>query len=252
MKLQIKLGILFCVLFALLNRANASDLPAGFVYLQEVDPSIVQELRYPGYHNFIGRPVQGYEKAKACILTQEAAQALKQVQAELKKKSLSLKVYDCYRPQRAVNDFIHWSKQPQEQQMKGEFYPRVNKAEVFQLGYVAAKSGHSRGSTMDLTIVPLPLPEQEIYHPGQKLVPCYAPSYLRFHDNSIDMGSGYDCMDEVAHVDYQALGPVAHYNRLLLNDVMVKHGFQPYAKEWWHFTLKNEPYPQTYFDFPMA
>lgn len=250
MKLKATIGILLSALSALAAQARAESLPQGFVYLGKVDPSIVQELRYAGYHNFIGRPVKGYEAASGCILTREAAQALKEVQTELRKSSLSLKVYDCYRPQRAVNDFIAWSTQAQDQRMKAEFYPRVNKADVFKLGYVAEKSGHSRGSTMDLTIVPLPVPSQERYHRGQKLVACYWPYHLRFRDNSLNMGSGYDCLDEAAHVDYQDLKPLERNNRTLLSQVMIRHGFTPYAKEWWHFTLAKEPYPQTYFDFP--
>jgi len=250
--MKLKIAMLLFSLVLGLPMAMASPLPADFVYLHDIDPSIIQELRYAGYHNFLGRPVKGYEHhAMGCILTKQAAQALKQVQAELKQHSLSLKVYDCYRPQMAVDDFISWSKQVKEQQMKTEFYPRVNKADVFKLGYVAEKSGHSRGSTMDLTIVALPVPVQESYHPGQKLYPCYAPYYRRFRDNSVNMGSGYDCLDEVAHVDYQAISAQAHINRELLNHVMVGQGFVPVPEEWWHFTLKDEPYPQTYFNFPL-
>jgi len=230
----------------------AAFLPQGFVYLKSVDPTIIQELRYAGYHNFVGRPVKGYEQASSCILTQEAAEALKRVQADLRRSSLSLKVYDCYRPQMAVDDFMAWRKDLQHQETKQEFYPKVNKTDVFKLGYVAEKSGHSRGSTMDLTIVPLPVPQQTSYYRGQKLVACFAPYRQRFRDNSIDMGSGYDCFDEVAHVDYEAISRLAHYNREILNKAMVKQGFVPYAKEWWHFTLKNEPYPKTYFNFPLS
>lgn len=252
MKLKFILAFFLSLFVSSLATAVTTHLPQGFVYLHAVDSTIVEELRYAGYHNFLGRPVKGYENATGCILTKEAALALRQVQTDLRKSSLSLKVYDCYRPQRAVNDFMAWSKRPQEQQMKEEFYPRVNKADVFKLGYVAEKSGHSRGSTMDLTVVPLPLPQQEVYKKGQKLVACYFPYHQRFRDNSLNMGSGYDCLDEAAHVDYQAISSTARYNRLVLNDLMVKHGFKPYAKEWWHFTLENEPYPQTYFDFVVA
>jgi len=244
--------VLFSILSLLATAARAAPLPTGFVYLSQVDPSIVQELRYTGFHNFIGRPIKGYAAGAGCIVTRAAAQALKAVQDELRPLALSLKVYDCYRPQQAVNDFVAWSKQPDDQKMKTEFYPRVNKAEVFQRGYIAEKSGHSRGSTLDLTLVPLPVPPQELYHPGQKLVACYKPYYLRFPDNSINMGSGYDCLDEVAHVDYQGLTPQARNNRALLSQHMMKHGFKSYSKEWWHFTLAKEPYPQTYFNFPVT
>lgn len=228
----------------------AAQLPKGFVYLKDVDPSILQDIRYAGYHNFVGRPIKGYHAAE-CILTKQAADALQKVQAALLKSNLSLKVYDCYRPQRAVNDFLAWSKQPNNTKMKDEFYPRVAKNHLFSYGYIAAKSGHSRGSTMDLTIVPLPTPQQADYHRGQKLVECYAPYHDRYRDNSIDMGTGFDCLDAKAHGLSPRVPLIAYQNRKLLRHIMQKYGFQPYEKEWWHFTLKNEPYPKTYFNFPI-
>lgn len=242
--------LVFCLGLSILPLFAQNNLPSGFVYLADVAPSILQDIRYAGDHNFIGHPITGYEKPN-CILTKQAAEALAQVQNELLKSNLSLKVYDCYRPQRAVNEFIAWSKQLDQQQMKGEFYPRVNKADFFQLGYVAAKSGHSRGSTMDLTFVALPVKPEAIYQPGQKLVACYAPYQERYQDNSIDMGTGFDCMDETAHPDNTPVGLAPYHNRMLLRAIMEKYGFKPIATEWWHFTLKNEPYPDTYFDFPV-
>jgi len=218
----------------------------GFVYLQDVDPSILQDMRYAGYHNFVGRPITGYQKAQ-CVLTEQAAQALRAVQTDLKKQGLTLKVYDCYRPQQAVNDFITWSQQANQQQMKAEFYPRVNKADFFDLGYVAKKSGHTRGSTVDLTIVAIPVKKEPKYHVGQPLVSCFAEK--RFADNSIEMGTGYDCMDELAHGNNLSVSKTAYQNRQFLRLEMEKYGFIPYENEWWHFTLKNEPYPDTYFDF---
>ena len=203
-------------------------------------------MRYAGDHNFIGRPIHGYEAAQ-CILTSEAAQALSKVEAELLKSHLTLKVYDCYRPQRAVDDFIRWSQDPRDQLMKNEFYPRVNKKDFFTLGYVAAKSGHTRGSTVDLTIVPLPAKTEPAYHSGEALTACFASK--RFHDNSLNMGTGFDCLDETANTFNLAIKGKAKKNRLLLRSLMVKDGFEPYNKEWWHFTLKDEPYPATYFDF---
>lgn len=226
----------------------ADHLPENFVYLKDIDPTIVQDMRYPTSHNFIGHPIAGYNAAE-CLLTKPAATALKQVQKELKKSALSLKVYDCYRPQKAVDEFISWSKQPTQQQMKAEFYPEVNKADVFKLGYVAEKSGHTRGSTMDLTIVPIPTPPQQTYSPKQKLVACTAPYSKRFADNSIDMGTGFDCMDALSHHDNTTINPTALHNRQLLKTLMEKYGFNAYQPEWWHFTLKNEPYPTTYFNF---
>jgi D-alanyl-D-alanine dipeptidase len=234
--------------FSLLVCSAAYSLPENFVYLNKIDPSIQQEMRYAGYHNFMGRPVAGYE-TPSCILTKQAAKALVAVQRELLKKSLSLKVYDCYRPARAVADFVAWSEDPGQQEMKQEFYPDINKADVFQLGYVAKKSGHSRGSTVDLTIVPVPIPKEADYQRGQKLVACTAAHSLRFHDNSIDMGTGYDCMDELSYPDNVNVNSRVWQHRMFLRQVMMKHGFEPYSKEWWHFTLEKEPYPETYFDF---
>ncbi len=231
-----------------LSRAN--NLPNGFVYLQDIDPTIQQEMRYFGNHNFLGRPVKGYNAAQ-CILTVQAANALSQVQKELSKQSLGLKVYDCYRPQMAVDDFIIWSQQIDQQQMKNEFYPRVDKADFFKLGYVAAKSGHTRGSTMDLTVVPIPTPVEPNYQPGEKLVACFAPYGERFEDNSIDMGTGFDCMDELAHPLNESVDKEVYKNRMLLREFMVAYGFVPYEEEWWHFTLKDEPFKDTYFNFPI-
>lgn len=234
--------------FGILTQAFA--LPNGFVYLKNIDPSILQDMRYAGYHNFIGRPVKGYE-AHECILTTKAALALRNVQTKLKKSNLSLKVYDCYRPQMAVNDFVVWSKIPSQQSMKTEFYPRIDKSNSFKLGYIIEKSGHTRGSTVDLTIVSLPAKKEPEYHRGQLLKACFSPSNIRYQDNSIDMGTGYDCLDPSAHVNYRHISQAAFQNRMRLQSIMKKNHFTPYAAEWWHFTLKNEPYPHTYFNFPI-
>lgn len=226
-------------------------LPNNFVYLKDIDPSILQDIRYAGYHNFVGRPMKGY-KVKECILTKQAALALHDVQTELKKSNLSLKVYDCYRPQMAVDDFIAWSKNPSQHSMKAEFYPNVDKADVFDLGYVSKKSGHTRGSTVDLTIVSLLAKHQARYHKGQKLVACISPYKVRYQDNSIDMGTGYDCFSPLAYGDNREVNLVGFYHRMLLRAIMEKYNFVPYEKEWWHFTLKGEPYPDTYFNFPIV
>ncbi len=203
------------------------SLPNQFVYLKDIDPSIIQDMKYFTHDNFIGRPIAGYEAAQ-CILTKSAALALAQVQQKLKQQSLSLKVFDCYRPQIAVNDFIQWSQDPTDQKMKEQYYPRVNKADLFTLGYIAAKSGHTRGSTVDLTIV-------HIKHPSQQL----------------DMGTHFDFMDEFSHTFSEHIQGEKRENRLLLRNLMQEANFNPYDKEWWHFTLKNELFPDTYFDFPV-
>lgn len=226
-----------------------SNLPEGFVYLHEIDPSIIEEMRYAGDHNFVGRPIEGYLSGK-CILTREAAQSLSQAQAEVRNFSMTFKVYDCYRPQRAVNDFVSWAANPHDTQMKGEFYPKLDKSTLFS-GYIAKRSGHSRGSTIDLTLVPLPLPTQAQYQKEEKLISCFAPASERFQDNSLDFGTGYDCFDPLAHTANPALGPSQKRNRLMLKSVLEKFGFKNYENEWWHFTLKNEPFPDQYFDFPV-
>lgn len=237
---------LFVVLVHVGGFSQGSTVP-DFVSLKDIDPSIVQEMRYFTNHNFIGRPITGYV-APNCLLTKPAAQALAQVQAELKTFSLSLKVYDCYRPQRAVNDFVAWAKDLNDKKMKKEFYPKVEKDTLFRDGYIAEKSGHSRGSTVDLTITPLPVPSEGTYKEGQKLKECFLPAKKRFKDNSLDMGTGYDCFDPLAHPENPEVGAIQKQNRLLLKSMMEKFGFKYLTTEWWHFTLKNEPYPDQYFD----
>ncbi|MCH9755745.1 MAG: M15 family metallopeptidase [Gammaproteobacteria bacterium] len=225
-------------------------LPKGFVYLQDVAPDIVQEMRYATYHNFVGRPIKGYEQGQ-CILTKAAARQLARVQQVLEQAGYGLKVYDCYRPQMAVEDFIAWSQKPNQKAMKAEFYPKIDKKDFFKRGYVAEYSGHSRGSTVDLTVIQLPPKKQDSYHEGQVLSACYAPFGVRFRDNSIDMGTGFDCIDTRSHVMSPHISKTAHQNRMMLKAVMKKHGFRSYWKEWWHFTLRNEPYPAQYFNFPV-
>ena len=228
--------------------AATSPVPAAFVDIVEVVPSVSLDIRYFTPHNFIGDKIDGYQAPK-CIITRKAAEALARVQEDLREFSLSLKIYDCYRPQRAVDHFVRWAKDVGDTRMKKEFYPDVDKRNLFKDGYIASKSGHSRGSTIDLTVVPIPVPEQEKYVPGQKLKECYLPATDRFGDNSVDMGTGFDCFDERAHPANHRIGLSQRINRLLLKSLMEKYGFRNYDKEWWHFTLKNEPYPDTYFDF---
>lgn len=227
----------------------ASDLPPFFTYLRDVDASILQEMRYYGRHNFLGRRVKGYE-AGECILTKRAAMALSAVQKRLKSKGLSLKVYDCYRPQRAVDDFLAWSRSPKDQKTKPEFYPTLDKKNLFSLGYIARRSAHSRGSTVDLAIVPLPAERQPAYSPD-KQVACFEEAEKRYQDNSLDFGTGYDCFHELSHTRNPGVGEIAKRNRQLLVSEMAKAGFNNYSKEWWHFTLANEPYARQAFNFPI-
>lgn len=249
-----RLKILVALVVLLLLPAFAAqdrNLPEGFVYLKDVAPEIVQDIRYHGSHNFLGRPVAGYD-APECILTLKAASAVKAVNEELKPLGLKLMVFDGYRPARAVADFVAWSKLASDQKTKAEFYPNVDKKDFFKLGYVAEKSGHSRGSTVDVTIVPLALEKPAPLAPGEPLKPCTAPIGKRFQDGSLDMGTGFDCMDELSHPMTGQVAPEAKKNRMLLRELMLKHGFKPLEEEWWHFTLKDEPFPDTYFDFPVT
>jgi len=229
-------------------RSLNPNLPDGFLYLDEVDVSIIQEMRYVGNHNFIGKPIPGYHVPR-CILTIESAEGLAKVQAELKQYSMSLKVYDCYRPQRAVDSFVIWAKDIRDTKMKKEFYPRVDKTNLFKDGYIAEKSGHSRGSTMDLTIVPLPVPRQAKYNDGEHLMECFLPVDRRFEDNGIDFGTGFDCFDPLAHTANPEVGAVQKRNRLMLKSIMEKNGFKNLEEEWWHYTFKKEAFPDQYFDF---
>ena len=226
--------------------------PASFVSLHDVDPSILLDIRYFTNHNFMGRRVHGY-RAPMCILTRAAARGLARVQAALVPQGYTLKVYDCYRPQRAVNDFVRWAGRLRDKRMKREFYPRVDKSRLFADGYIAERSGHSRGSTMDLTLVALPAREQPRWTRGRfGLVPCFAPVAERFPDNTIDMGTGYDCFDTLAHTLDPRIQGVQRANRLRLKSAMEAAGFVNYENEWWHYTLADEPYPETYFDFPVS
>ncbi|GGV68726.1 M15 family metallopeptidase [Streptomyces thermoviolaceus] len=225
--------------------------PGDFVALSSVDPTIVQEIRYFTPHNFVGERIDGYRQP-LCILTRPAAEALHRAQQQLLRQGHSLKVYDCYRPQRAVDHFVRWAEDLDDRKMKDEFYPRVDKTRLFEDGYIAEKSGHSRGSTVDLTIVPLPARPTRPYVPGQPLVPCYAPQEERFEDNSLDMGTGFDCFDTLAHTLDPRIQGQQRANRLLLKSTLEKLGFVNLAEEWWHYTYQPEPYPDTYFDFPVS
>ncbi|HTP51449.1 MAG TPA: M15 family metallopeptidase [Anaeromyxobacteraceae bacterium] len=230
------------------GKGTVSERPGDFVSLAEIDPSVVLELRYFGSHNFLGKRVPGY-RAEKCLLTRPTAEALRKAQADLKPFGLSLKVYDCYRPQRAVDAFIAWAKDPGETRMQGEFFPRVPKDRIFAEGYLVARSGHSRGSTVDLTVIALPAAPQESYREGDALRDCGLPAGERFRDNSLDFGTGYDCFDPLANVENPRIGVDQRTKRIMLRALLEKHGFKPYPPEWWHFTLRDEPYPETWFDF---
>jgi len=246
--LFVLLLIASCMTKPAVDYSGMNTMPNDFVDIEKVIPGVLLDIRYYGSHNFPGEKVDGYLAPK-CYLTQEAAQALSGVQNDLQPYSLTLKIYDCYRPQRAVNHFVRWAKEIKNTKTMKEFYPTVDKRNLFRDGYIAEKSSHSRGSTVDLTIVSLPAPKQAEYIPGQQLFECYLPADKRFGDNSIDMGTGFDCFHELSHTANSNISRQQKNNRLMLKSLMEKHGFKNYDMEWWHYTLQNEPYPDTYFDF---
>lgn len=213
-------------LFLLIGLSVFAQLPDGFVYVKSIIPDLDVELRYNTKNNFIGKRIDGYQSNKL-ILTKETALALKQVQEELLSQNLCLLVYDGYRPQKAVNHFMRWAENLTDTVNKKAFYPDVDKLNLFVEEYIAARSGHSKGSTLDVTIID-----------GNTGKP-------------LDMGSNYDFFGEASWVDYQNITDQQKANRKLLQTVMLKYGFKNYPKEWWHFTLKNEPFPNTYFNFPV-
>lgn len=215
------------------NRSNVDpDLrPDKFVVLTEHIPGIQLDLKYATSDNFTGNIVDGYQNGK-CLFTREAADALKNVQSDLVEMGLSLLVFDAYRPQHAVKCFVEWSKNPsKDDAIKQRFFPRLQKSELFPKGYIADKSGHSRGSTIDLTIC-------SVRKNG--------------HVKPLNMGTPFDFFGEEAGVHSKEIPPQQRSNRLLLKLLMEKHGFRNYPVEWWHFTLNNEPYPNTYFNFRIS
>ncbi len=218
---------LYKAVIALLISATivlAQDVPSGFVDLKKAVPSLVLELRYSGENNFIGKPIDGYE-ARICYISTPAAVALKSVQEKLLPFGFGLKIFDAYRPQRGVNHFVRWAKDLNDTKMKTTYYPDVLKSELFDKGYIAARSGHSRGSTVDLTLIDLAT--------GKEL----------------DMGTGFDFFSPISWPTSKEVTSQQRANRLLLRSIMIGQGFRPLEEEWWHFTLANEPYPTTYFDF---
>jgi len=228
--------------------------PNNFIDIKQVIPQVQVDIRYATNYNFVGRKINGYQ-ASVCLLTKQAASALKIVEEQLLPMGLTIKVYDCYRPQRAVNDFMNWATFINDAKMRTEFYPTINKKNLFRDGYIAAKSGHSRGSTVDLTIVPISstIPDYSNYTGyTQKQRNCNLPKAKRNPDNSLDLGTGFDCFSPNSHLSYSHLTAQVNANKKLLKDLMLNAGFKPLEEEWWHFTLINEPYPNTYFDFPIT
>ncbi len=209
------------------DRSNITQNPSGFVLLSDFVPGVIQEIRYYSTYNFIGDRIDGYEEPCA-LLTKEAARALKTVSNEMMVQGYRLKVFDAYRPAGAVRHFVLWGIEDQDIRMKPYFYPDLTKQELFENGYIANQSSHSRGSTIDLTLFDMST--------GKEL----------------DMGSPFDLFGVISHPDYRGITEEQYANRMILRNAMLRHGFEPIDCEWWHFTLKDEPYPDTYFEFPVS
>ena len=201
--------------------------PSGFVLLSDYVPQAIQEIRYFSTYNFVGERIDGYEEPCA-IITPEAARALKSVSNELNVMGYRIKVFDAYRPTSAVKHFVFWALEDVDIRMKPYFYPDIEKEDTISLGYIASKSSHSRGSTVDLTLLDMATGKE------------------------VDMGSPFDFLGELSHPDCRDVTEEQYRNRMLLQRIMIRNGFEPYECEWWHFTLANEPYPNTYFSFPVS
>jgi zinc D-Ala-D-Ala dipeptidase len=221
MLLRIALGLLCFSSYA----ALAQEKPPAFVDAASIVPVLMADIRYAGSHNFTGRPIDGYE-ASRCLLTREAANALAEVARDLSSRGLYVKVFDCYRPARAVANFVRWARDIGDTAAKAEFYPNVDKRTLFRDGYIASHSGHSRGSTIDMTLA-------------------------RDDGHELDMGTPFDFFSPKSWTADSSLTAEQHDNRMLLTAAMRRHGFRGYDKEWWHFTLRGEPFPETFFDFPV-
>lgn len=222
-------------------------LPGGLVYLRDVDPSIIQDIRYATANNFTGRRLAGYE-AGECIVKREVAAALGRVQQDLKSSGLSLKVFDCYRPARASRDMLAWANGA-ETPAQRRYYPKLDKRELFRLGYIAASSGHSTGAAVDLTLVELAADNRAGYDPAARYDDCTAPAERRAPEGSVDMGSGFDCFDGISHTAARSITPQQRDWRQTLVAAMRRHGFINYAKEWWHFSMPGAG--RGAFDFPI-
>ncbi len=200
---------------------------SSFVLLADYVPHVVQEIRYYSTYNFVGERIDGYEEPCA-LLTKEAARALKAVSGELIVQGYRLKVFDAYRPACAVKHFVLWGIEDQDLRMKPYFYPELEKQELFSRGYIARQSSHSRGSAVDLTLLDM--------NTGREL----------------DMGGPFDFFGELSHPDFRGITEEQYENRMLLRRAMLRNGFLPIDCEWWHFMLADEPYPDTYFAFPVS
>jgi D-alanyl-D-alanine dipeptidase len=228
---------------------SETALPPSFVYLRDVEPTVLQDMKYAGPDNFTGARLAGYD-APECILREPVARALKRVQAELEPKGFSLKVYDCYRPTRAVRAMRAWVDDGKPEAPTKRFFPRAHKAYLFSLGYIATRSNHSIGKAVDLTLVPLPRAPAAAFDPLANYGACIGPASERAPDDGIDMGTGFDCFDLKSHTAADDIATEARRTRALLVNAMERQGFSNYAREWWHFDYTGVG--GGYNDFPIA
>ncbi|MCH8264073.1 MAG: M15 family metallopeptidase [Proteobacteria bacterium] len=220
-------ALLLCLALTASAANESGDLHRDFVDIQQAIPGIEIDVRYFGEDNFIGAPVDGYSAA-IVYLTRAAANALGSVQKQLSQIGLGLKVFDGYRPQMAVDHFVRWARDLDDTKMKQRYYPAVDKENLFRDGYIAERSGHSRGSTVDLTIITLA------------------------SDEELDMGTGWDFFDVMSWPSSTRVTAAQAANRMRLRTIMLENGFKPLQEEWWHFTLGNEPFPDRYFEFEIV
>jgi len=223
---------------ACLAAESGRKLPEPLVYLRDIDASILQDIRYAGPDNFTGRRVPGYLAAE-CVLLREAAEALSRVQQALKPRQLSLKVYDCYRPLRAVRAFMAWVERDDFDPLLKRYHPRVERSRLISLGYIAAVSRHSRGDAVDLTLVRLPAAQAPASHRDKVYADCTGPAEARPPDNSVDMGTSFDCLDPLSHTDTTGITAAQRRWRQTLVEAMRQQGFRNYRKEWWHFEFMH-------------
>jgi D-alanyl-D-alanine dipeptidase len=216
--------------------AGADSFPQGFVYLRDVAPGILQDIRYAGTDNFLGRPVRGYDAAE-CILERRTAEALRTVQAALEPR-YALKVFDCYRPARATRDFLAWTVDPREPGAKSRYFPTVDKRRLFARGYISSQSQHSLGIAVDLALVDRLAPAEPAGR-DEPAAPCFGPFETRAAETNLDFGTTFDCFHELSATHHPGVGATARANRLILLRAMRKAGFENYSREWWHFELKR-------------
>lgn len=229
-------AVIACVMTALVATAAQAQTP--LVYLRDIDPTIRQDMRYAGPDNFTGKPLPGYDAAE-CLLRRPVALALKRVQTDLAAAGYSLEVYDCYRPTRAVAAMAAWARDAKVSPDTSRFYPKLDKSKLFALGYISNRSAHSRGVAVDLTVVPLNALPAAPFDPAARYGPCTAPVAQRTPDDSLDMGTGFDCFDVKSHTANASISPAQAANRRLLLDAMRRHGFSNYKREWWHFSFNS-------------